>query len=316
MRIAGLLRPLHLFTRSMETMTMSSCYSAINSVGNDASSWGALNHAGTSSSPPLASRHRGPLEAYASPASGSSLPSSAAEAADGPHAFEGGDSSRPELIDVDCNFLHPDLPNMLSLLLHESTIKSNVACYHSPSSTVDESLEMLEVLADGRLRGKGVNAAIKTSVGVHPYNAPSDTSSGALAKLRDRMVNILEDPSFLPHVACIGEIGLDYSENFPPRSRQLELFRMQASLGCERNLPLFVHSRNSHNDTLDILRELKGQFGGSLPPVMVHCFTGKEEECLDFLVSDVAKKNYFSLVASLSYQYYLYLCMPGSTPYY
>lgn len=74
-----------------------------------------------------------------------------------------------------------------------------------------------------------------------------------------------------PKVVAIGEIGLDYywAEN-PPKERQMELFRQQVLLAKELGLPVIIHDREAHADTLALLRELH-------PAGVLHCFSGSVE---------------------------------------
>ena len=79
---------------------------------------------------------------------------------------------------------------------------------------------------------------------------------------------------------AVGEIGLDYywPEN-PPREVQREFFDAQLSLAAAHHLPVIIHDREAHGDTVDILRAHKGQVTG-----VMHCFSGSYEtakECLD-----------------------------------
>ena len=71
---------------------------------------------------------------------------------------------------------------------------------------------------------------------------------------------------------AIGEIGLDYywAEN-PPRPFQQEIFRRQLALAQELDMPVIVHDREAHGDSLAIVLDypaLRGVF---------HCFAGSVE---------------------------------------
>ncbi|MGG7165159.1 TatD family hydrolase [Clostridium ihumii] len=79
-------------------------------------------------------------------------------------------------------------------------------------------------------------------------------------------------------IKAIGEIGLDYywDEN-PSKEIQKEAFRMQMNLARELKLPVIIHDRDAHKDTLEIMKEFKDVTG------VVHCFSGSVEfakECV------------------------------------
>ena len=73
-------------------------------------------------------------------------------------------------------------------------------------------------------------------------------------------------------VVAVGEIGLDYYwENNPPRAFQQQVFRRQIELALELDLPVIVHDREAHGDSLEIVLDypaLRGVF---------HCFSGSPE---------------------------------------
>jgi len=107
------------------------------------------------------------------------------------------------------------------------------------------------------------------AVGIHPEQA--DTVD------EDMIANLKELCSH-EKVKAIGEIGLDYYyEENPEREIQLKAFRMQMQLAKELDLPVIIHDRDAHQDTLKIIKEfpeVKGE---------VHCFSGSAEfakECV------------------------------------
>jgi TatD DNase family protein len=61
-------------------------------------------------------------------------------------------------------------------------------------------------------------------------------------------------------VVAVGEIGLDYYDeaglrDLPPRPVQRHAFADQLTLAAELRLPVVIHSRDAHDDVLDILRD-------------------------------------------------------------
>ncbi|MCM8710717.1 TatD family hydrolase [Clostridium sp. SYSU_GA19001] len=107
------------------------------------------------------------------------------------------------------------------------------------------------------------------AVGIHPEHA-EDFNDDVLGKLRLLAKN--------KKVKAIGEIGLDYYyEENPARDIQKKVFRAQMNLADELKLPVVIHDRDAHEDTLSILKEFP-QVNG-----VIHCFSGSVEfarECL------------------------------------
>jgi len=82
-----------------------------------------------------------------------------------------------------------------------------------------------------------------------------------------------------PKVVAIGEIGLDYFHNRAPHDLQEQLFRKQLALARELRLPVVIHSRDAHDDTIRIL-----QFAARGQPGIMHSFSGDwayAQACLD-----------------------------------
>ena len=102
---------------------------------------------------------------------------------------------------------------------------------------------------------------IYAAVGVHPHEAQEATENdfSEIRKLYS-----------LKKVVAVGEIGLDYHYDFSPRDRQLAVFERQLILANELNLPVIVHDREAHEDTLKLLKKHR-------PKGVVHCFSGSAE---------------------------------------
>ncbi len=119
--------------------------------------------------------------------------------------------------------------------------------------------------------------AIYAAVGVHPHDAGT-LSADVLKRLGELAAE--------EKVVAIGEIGLDFYRDLSPRDRQRQAFRQQIRLAVELGLPLVIHDRDAHAETLRILREEEaGRVGGVL-----HCFSGdldmaREGIALGFLIA-------------------------------
>lgn len=103
---------------------------------------------------------------------------------------------------------------------------------------------------------------IYAAVGVHPEEA-----GGLPADWLDRIRQMAAGEK----VVAIGEIGLDYHyEDACPREEQKRVFEEQLRLANELCLPVIVHDREAHGDTMELLRRYR-------PRGVVHCFSGSAE---------------------------------------
>lgn len=105
------------------------------------------------------------------------------------------------------------------------------------------------------------------AVGIHPSNI-TDVSYEELDKIkelyrRDKCV-------------AVGEIGLEYHYDFVPKDLQLDIFEKQLRLANELDLPVIVHDREAHEDTMNLLKKYK-------PKGVVHCFSGSVEMAKEVL---------------------------------
>ncbi|MDD3612821.1 MAG: TatD family hydrolase [Caldicoprobacterales bacterium] len=105
---------------------------------------------------------------------------------------------------------------------------------------------------------------IYAAVGVHPHDADS---------LADAQLKALEQMAKEEKVKAIGEIGLDYHYDFSPREQQKEAFALQLDLAFRLNLPVIIHNREAHKDTLDILRAHRSILKGGV----MHSYSGSWE---------------------------------------
>ncbi len=109
---------------------------------------------------------------------------------------------------------------------------------------------------------------IYAAVGVHPHSAEEDGNGDYLEKIRE----------FAKHkkVVAIGEIGIDYHYDFSPREKQKAVFAAQLQLANELDLPVIIHDREAHADTLELVKKYR-------PKGIIHCFSGSAETAKEFL---------------------------------
>ena len=105
---------------------------------------------------------------------------------------------------------------------------------------------------------------IYAAVGVHPENIGGGTAA--------------EIEELTKHKKCvaIGEIGLDYYWVSDNKEEQKALFEEQLILANRLGLPVIVHDRDAHADTLELLKKLR-------PKGVVHSFSGSAQMAKEIL---------------------------------
>jgi TatD DNase family protein len=166
-----------------------------------------------------------------------------------------------QLVDIGANLTHPafhaDLPEVLARARNEG-----VAAIVATGTSVAESLNALKTAI-------AHPDAVFATAGVHPHHA-RECDSSTIPALR-----VLAQH---PRVVAIGECGLDFNRNYSPHPDQEKWFAAQVELACELRKPLFLHSRDSKDKFIEVIRQFK-----SLPPAVAHCFTGEKAELHAYL---------------------------------
>ncbi len=112
---------------------------------------------------------------------------------------------------------------------------------------------------------------IYAAVGIHPQ-LTKDASEEILAAIADLAKTH-------PKVKAIGEIGLDYYYLYTEKEVQKQWFARQIDMAKELDLPILIHDRDAHGDTVDILKAHKG---GALRGIL-HCFSGSIETAKELM---------------------------------
>lgn len=105
------------------------------------------------------------------------------------------------------------------------------------------------------------------ALGIHPSDI-TDTSYTELEEIKKLYSN--------KKCVAVGEIGLEYFYDFIPKSVQLDFFDKQLVLAKELDLPVIVHDREAHEDTMKLLKKYQ-------PKGVVHCFSGSAEMAKEVL---------------------------------
>lgn len=154
----------------------------------------------------------------------------------------------------------------------------------SQSTTSQRAIALAEKYPEG----------VYAAIGLHPthlFEMQVDESEvGVRFKSRkeDWGYDFYKDLAQNKKVVAIGEVGLDY--HFIPKeidlekakSKQKEVFMKALDLADEMNLPVIIHSRDTHAEVAEILKSYLD--AGRLKRRGVsHCFTGSWEEAQKYL---------------------------------
>lgn len=106
---------------------------------------------------------------------------------------------------------------------------------------------------------------VYAAVGMHPGNMEKPDDLDEIEKL-------------FTHKKCVavGEIGLDYYWTQDNKPEQKAVFEKQLQLSLKHNLPVIVHDREAHADTLEFLKNFK-------PKGVIHSFSGSPEMAEEIL---------------------------------
>ncbi|OGP86887.1 MAG: hydrolase TatD [Deltaproteobacteria bacterium RBG_19FT_COMBO_43_11] len=110
---------------------------------------------------------------------------------------------------------------------------------------------------------------IYATIGVHPHD---------VAKASNKTFDDLRVLAGEKKVVAYGEIGLDYFRNISPHEKQIEMFNRQLELAQELKLPVIIHDRDAHAQTLKMVK------ASGIRQGVFHCFSGDynmAKQCLD-----------------------------------
>ena len=144
--------------------------------------------------------------------------------------------------------------------------------------------ELIEKISPNKIIINGVNKetsmdAIELSkkydhvyaaIGIHPEEINNETD-----------LKFIEDNIFFEKIVAIGEVGLDYYWHKDNKEAQKSLFEEQIKLGLKYNKPIIIHSRDSIEDTYNILKK----YHDINPNIkyILHCYSSSVEMAKKFL---------------------------------
>ena len=155
---------------------------------------------------------------------------------------------------------------------------------HIFSEYYDDISELIEKIKDAGISKVIVNGCdMKSNLEILELVNKYDIVYGALGfhptdldEYNDEWITWLDEHINDKKIVALGEIGLDYHYDNTDKILQKDVFRKQLLIAQKYNKPVIVHSRDSIQDTYDILKEfnLKGS---------MHCYSGSLEMAREFI---------------------------------
>ena len=160
-------------------------------------------------------------------------------------------------IDTHCHILKEYYENIDDII--DECTKNNVGRIIVSGCDMKTNKEVLELISKYDI--------VYGTIGFHPTE---------LDEYDDNDLKFLEEHIFDRKIVGIGEIGLDYHYDDTDKEKQKSVFRKQLDIAKKYNKPIVIHTRNSIQDTYDILKEydLKGS---------IHCFSGSLEMAKEYI---------------------------------
>lgn len=102
---------------------------------------------------------------------------------------------------------------------------------------------------------------VYAAVGYHPESVNDKTVFD-----EQQMLKLISNKK----TVAIGEIGLDYYWDTTFKQKQIEMFEKQLIFANKHSLPVIIHDREAHGDTLELIKK-------HTPKGVLHCFSGSVE---------------------------------------
>ncbi len=157
------------------------------------------------------------------------------------------------LIDTHCHLSYEDYDNLDEIIKTMDGIMIASGCN---DKTNKEVLELVNKYDN-----------VYGTLGIHPEEVDN---------IDENSFRFIEKNINNPKIVAIGEIGLDYYWVSDNKEKQQDIFKRQLDIATKYNKPIVVHSRESIQDTYDILKQYN--LNGSL-----HCFSSSLEMAKEFI---------------------------------
>ena len=152
-----------------------------------------------------------------------------------------------------------------SIEVIKKSIQEGVDLFMIPGDNIINSKKAIELAS--------LFPQVYCAIGIHPSDVMELDIEEAIKELK----TLYKTSS---KIKAIGEIGLDkyWVKDEEVIEKQKEFFIRQIKLANELKLPIIIHDRDAHEETLNILKEHKPLYGG-----VMHCFSGSVEYLKEIL---------------------------------
>ncbi len=165
----------------------------------------------------------------------------------------------------DERFFNPEEVSDRDALI-EDIFKGDISYIMNASSDINSSENGIELSK----KYEGFYSA----AGIHPHEITGLDLDLTLLRLKELLA--------FKKVMALGEIGLDYHYDGDYKEEQKIWFRAQMALAEELDMPVIIHDREAHGDTMDIIREFPTVRG------ILHSFSGSEE-----MAKELVKRGWY-----------------------
>ncbi|MBK6878181.1 MAG: TatD family hydrolase [Ignavibacteria bacterium] len=174
------------------------------------------------------------------------------------------------LTDTHAHLYYPDILDSLPEILRRAE-EAGIGRVIVPAVNLETSLKILDLSKEYE--------QIYCALGLHPCD---------VSKSNPNEINEIEKLLSHKKVVAVGETGLDYYWDTSNIEQQKDLFRKQIRIASKLKLPVIVHTRDSTDDAITLMKEEYEQY-----PVRAHfhCFSGtlaQLSECLSIPDSHIS----------------------------
>lgn len=166
------------------------------------------------------------------------------------------------LTDTHAHLYYPDILDSLPEILRRAE-EAGIGRVIVPAVNLETSLKILDLSKEYE--------QIYCALGIHPCD---------VSKSNPDEINEIEKLLLHEKVVAVGETGLDYYWDTSNLELQKDLFRKQIRIASQLKLPVIVHTRDSTDDAIILIKEEYEHY-----PVRAHfhCFSGTLEQLADCL---------------------------------